>query len=59
MKHRVRKWWSFLLCLAMVINIIPITAAAADEGIAIDETNFPDAVFRECASNMIRTIIKN
>ena len=40
MKHRVRKWWSFLLCLAMVINIIPITAAAADEGIAIDETNF-------------------
>ena len=43
----------------MVINIIPITAAAADEGIAIDEMNFPDAVFRECVSNMIRTIIKN
>lgn len=50
MKKSLRKWCGLLLCLTVATNIIPMTVAAEDEGIAIDDTNFPDEIFREYVS---------
>ena len=38
---------SGLLTAAMVFTFLPFSALAAEEGVAIDDTNFPDAAFRE------------
>ena len=42
---RKRKWGAALLCAALLAALLP--AAAQAEGVTIDETNFPDAAFRE------------
>ena len=42
---RKRKWGAALLCAALLAGLLP--AAAQAEGVTIDETNFPDAAFRE------------
>ena len=42
---RKRKWGVALLCAALLAALLP--AAAQAEGVTIDETNFPDAAFRE------------
>ena len=46
---RKRKWGAALLCAALLAALLP--AAAQAEGVTIDETNFPDAAFREYVSN--------
>ena len=46
---RKRKWGAALLCAALLAGLLP--AAAQAEGVTIDETNFPDAAFREYVSN--------
>ena len=40
-----KKLLSILLCLVMVVGLLPTAVLAADE-VAINETNFPDANFR-------------
>ena len=47
MKHRIKKWSFLLLSCIMVINMVPITTAAAEEseGVKINGTNFPDSNF--------------
>ena len=42
---RKRKWGAALLCAALLAALLP--AAAQAEDVTIDETNFPDAAFRE------------
>ncbi len=44
-----KKWLSIMLSILMVLMMIPVTAvtAYADDGVAIDETNFPDGLFRD------------
>ena len=46
---RKRKWGVALLCAALLAALLP--AAAQAEDVTIDETNFPDAAFREYVSN--------
>ena len=49
-----KKLLSILLCLVMVVGLLPTAVLAADE-VAINETNFPDANFR----NYVQTFDKN
>ena len=35
------------LVLCMTLSLLPATASATENGVAINETNFPDALFRE------------
>ena len=44
MKKRIL---SIVLCLVMVFSLLPFTASAASSGTPINDTNFPDPVFRE------------
>lgn len=46
LNKKFRQILSVLLCFILVSNILP-SAAFAAEGVVIDETTFPDAVFRE------------
>lgn len=38
------------MCCMMIAAMLPVAAFAEDTGVAIDETNFPDANFRKVAS---------
>ena len=44
MKKRIL---SIVLCLVMVFSLLPFTVSAASSGTPINDTNFPDPVFRE------------
>ena len=47
MKNRML---AILMCCVMIAAMLPVTAFAEDTGVAINETNFPDAIFRKVAS---------
>ena len=50
MKKRIL---SIVLCLVMVFSLLPFTASAASSGTPINDTNFPDPVFREYVLSLI------
>ena len=41
-----RRGLSAFLAMAMCFGLLPATAWAAEEGVAIDESNFPNKTFR-------------
>lgn len=45
-----KKLCAILMCCVMIAAMLPVTAFAEDTGVAIDETNFPDANFRKVVS---------
>ena len=42
-----RRCMGIFLVLCMTLSLLPATASATENGVAINETNFPDALFRE------------
>ena len=42
-----RRCMGIFLVLCMTLSLLPSTASATENGVAINETNFPDALFRE------------
>ena len=42
-----RRCIGIFLVLCMTLSLLPATASATENGVAINETNFPDALFRE------------
>ena len=52
-----RRGLSAFLAMAMCFGLLPATAWAAEEGVAIDESNFPNKTFRNYIQKvLIRTI---
>ena len=54
-----RRGLSAFLAMAMCFGLLPATAWAAEEGVAIDESNFPNKTFRnyiQYRKCLIRTI---
>ncbi len=49
----LKRLLSTLLCLCMVVGLLPAVAFAADGDVAINETNFPDANFRNFVSSTL------
>ena len=45
-----KKLCAILMCCMMIAAMLPVAAFAEDTGVAIDETNFPDANFRKVVS---------
>ena len=46
-----------LLAAALLCLLVPVLAVADDDGIAIDETNFPDILFRDyCYDNQLSSL---
>jgi hypothetical protein len=46
MKKTLRRAAAFLLCLIMTVGLLPVPAMADDGDVPINETTFPDPIFR-------------
>ncbi|MGM9586704.1 MAG: leucine-rich repeat domain-containing protein, partial [Candidatus Limivicinus sp.] len=50
MKRTAKRALALFLCAMLCVALLPAAAFAEETGVAIDESNFPDAVFREYIS---------